>query len=116
MKTKLINAEFCVVLNLIGTFFLLMTYQDGSFYFWSMLVVLDLSSLLLLDETYLYKNRKMLWKEPEARRLKVYLVGLVLAYGLLAYRDLSLFILLLSNHVIILSFDSIFDLSKKRRK
>lgn len=116
MKQKLVNAEFCVVLNLIGTFFLLMTYHDASFYFWSMVVVLDLSSLLLLDEKFIYRNRKTLWKEPLARRLKVYLIGLILVYGLLAYKDLSLFILLISNHTIILAFDWIFDLSKKNRK
>ena len=116
MKQKLINAEFCLILNLLGTFFLLLSFKSSPFIFWGMLTVIDLSMLLFFDEVYLWKNRKSLLREPSAKRLRIYLVALVIAYIILLIKNIELLLLIIFNLVIILCVDFLLDLSKKSRK
>lgn len=100
MDKKLKEAEFALLLMLLGLPTLLRIYSVNMLLFWMMLAVIDIAFVLLLDEVYIVKHLDEIGTTARGQRVRFYLIAIVIGYFLIGFKSFSLMLILFVNDIV----------------
>lgn len=100
MDKKLKEAEFALLMMLLGLPTLLRVYFDNMLLFWLLLAVIDIAFVLLLDEAYIVKHFDEIGTTSRGKRVRVYIIAITVGYFLIGFKSFSLMLLLFVNDIV----------------
>ena len=101
MEKKLKEAEFALLLMLLGLPCLLRIYMVNINIFWLLLAIIDAASAQYLDEAYIVKHMEEITATESGKRVRFYIIAIMAGYLLIGFKSFSLMLILLVNDVVI---------------
>lgn len=101
MDKKLKEAEFSLLMMLIGLPCLLRIYPVNGNIFWLLLAIIDGTSMLYLDESYIVSHFDEISTTSRGQRVRFYIIAIMVGYLLIGFKSFSLMLILLVNDVVI---------------
>ena len=101
MEKKLKEAEFALLLMLLGLPCLLRIYMVNINIFWLLLAIIDAASAQYLDEAYIVKHMEEITSTARGKRVRFYIIAIMVGYLLIGFKSFSLMLILLVNDVVI---------------
>ena len=101
MEKKLKEAEFALLLMLLGLPCLLRIYMVTINIFWLLLAIIDAASAQYLDEAYIVKHMEEITATARGKRVRFYIIAIMAGYLLIGFKSFSLMLILLVNDVVI---------------
>lgn len=100
MDKKLKEAEFALLLMLLGLPTLLRVYSNNMILFWMLLAVIDIAFVLLLDEAYIVKHFDEINTTSRGQRVRFYIIAIMIGYLLIGFKSFSLMLILFVNDIV----------------
>ena len=90
MEKKLKEAEFALLLMLLGLPCLLRIYMVNINIFWLLLAIIDAASAQYLDEAYIVKHMEEITATARGKRVRFYIIAIMAGYLLIGFKSFSL--------------------------